>query len=93
MVSASDPAQVANGFEALFLSLMLKPLDSSTAFFGSGSEGRTFASLFRQQLADQLATARPLGIADRIEATLRSRVESPTLKQARGLAGYGKAKG
>ena len=68
---SNDPTRVANGFESLFLSMLLKPLDESEAFFGTGAAGRSFSGLFRQQLADSLAVSRPLGIADRIEAVLR----------------------
>ena len=71
-VPSRDPARVAEGFEALFLHLLLEPIDAAGgAFFGEGSESRVFAGLFRQQLADQMAKARPLGIADQLEAHLR----------------------
>ncbi|MEM7164923.1 MAG: rod-binding protein [Planctomycetota bacterium] len=63
--------EVAEGFEGLFLFQMLEPLEkSSEALFGKGPEGRTFSGLFRQMLADQVASARPLGIADRIESAI-----------------------
>ena len=96
-LSSADPGEVANDFEALFLSMLLKPLESNLALFGTGPEGRTFAGLLRQQLADQLAQSRPLGIADQIESTLQKRAEAdhhpPALGQARGVAAYRKARG
>lgn len=65
-------SEVAEGFESLFLHQLLEPLErTGEALFGSGAEGRTFSGLFRQVLADQLAKARPLGIADQVEASLR----------------------
>ncbi len=68
---SNDPTRVADGFEAMFLSMLLAPLEDSEAFFGAGAAGRSFSGLFRQQLADGIAASRPLGIADRIEAVLR----------------------
>lgn len=63
--------EVAEGFESLFLYQMLEPLEkSSEALFGEGPEGRTFSGLFRQQLAEQVAKSRPLGIADSIESAI-----------------------
>ena len=68
---AADARAAADGFESMFLYQLLAPLEqSSEAMFGDGAEGRTFAGLFRQVLADQLAKSRPLGIAQQIEAAL-----------------------
>ncbi len=81
-VPSRDPARVAEGFEAIFLSILLEPvMKAGSGFFSEGAEGRIFSGLFRQQLADQLARARPLGIADSIEARLRSE-GSPVAAQA-----------
>lgn len=74
-----DPGAVAEGFEAMFLSMLLEPIESaSNAFFGEGQEGKVLAGLFRQQLADQMAVARPLGIADQIEVSLREKESAST---------------
>ena len=72
----AEPGRVGEQFESLFLSMLLKPIESSSSFFGDGPEGRTFSGLFRQQLADQLAASRPLGIADRIEKVLKDRLDA-----------------
>ena len=63
--------ETVEGFEALFLGMLLEPMEKAgESFFGSGSEGRTFGNMFRTQLADQLSKARPLGIADQIEPSI-----------------------
>lgn len=70
--------EAAEGFEALFLNQLLEPIESAGgSLFGAGPEGRTFAGMFRQVLAEQLARSRPLGIADQVERTLAQR-HSPT---------------
>ena len=66
----ASPKDVGDGFESMFLSLMLEPLQESEAFFGSGPAGRTFSGLFTQQLADRMAATRPLGVGDQIEQSL-----------------------
>ena len=72
--SDADPRQVADGFEAMFLTVLLEPLKESGAFFGEGPAGRTFGGLFTQQLADQMAVTRPLGVGDQIERSLLQRM-------------------
>ena len=71
-----DPSQVAEGFESLFLSMLMKPLEKSEAYFGSGPGGRTFGGMFTQQLADSVASTRPLGIANQIEQSLVARARA-----------------
>ena len=76
----TDPAiseeirRAADGFESLFVTQLLEPLEkSSEHLFGSGPQGRTIGGLFRDQLATAVASSRPLGIASLIEqALLRS---------------------
>ncbi len=84
LTASQDPAKVAESFEALFLAQLLEPLESGGSFFGDGPEGRTFAGLFREKIGEQLARARPLGIADRIEANLRANASSSNPTTHRG---------
>ncbi|MEE8142887.1 MAG: rod-binding protein [Planctomycetota bacterium] len=79
---SQDPARVAEGFEAIFLSTLLEPMVAGEGFFGSGAEARVFSGLFRQQLADQLAKVRPLGIADGIEKVLRQQASPQAVSEA-----------
>lgn len=94
-LGARDPARVAEGFEAMFLAILLEPMEKAAgSFFGEGTEARIFAGMFRRQLADQLARARPLGIADQIESNLRGREQVETAQKEndaqRARDAYGK---
>ncbi len=66
--------EAADGFEALFITQLLAPLEKSTeSLFGDGPEGRMISGLFREQLSESVAAARPLGVARLIEAELLAR--------------------
>lgn len=74
---ARTAAEAAEGFEALFLHLLLEPMEKAgEAFFGTGVEGRMFSGMFRQQMAESLAKQRPLGIADRVEASIAAQMKA-----------------
>lgn len=77
--------RTAEAFESLFISLLLEPLERAGAsFYGAGPEGATFGGLFRREVADQIARARPLGIADRIDAVLRHRERAAEAANEKG---------
>lgn len=55
--------EAVQGFEAVFLHMMLEPLENSgEAFFGGEQGGKIFAGMFRQQVADSMAQTEPLGM-------------------------------
>lgn len=69
--------EVGSGFESIFLHMLLEPLEEiGESFFGGGATGRTFGGLYRQQLADAMSEAKPLGIATMIEGSVRQQLES-----------------
>ena len=69
--------EVGSGFEGIFLNMLLEPLEKvGESFFGGGSTGRIFGGLNRQQLADAMASAKPLGISKMFEDTVRQQLES-----------------
>ena len=71
------PAEIrraADGFESLFVSQLLAPLEqSSEAMFGTGPEGRMISGLYTEQLSASISQARPLGVATMIEKALLNR--------------------
>lgn len=63
--------EAVQGFEAVFLHQMLQPLeDAGEAFFGGEQGGKIFGGLFRQQIADAMAKAEPLGLRRWLGPTL-----------------------
>lgn len=74
---AKTAGDTAEEFEAMFLHMLLEPMEKAgEAFFGSGVEGKMFSGMFRQQIADSLAKQRPLGIADRVEASVLAQAKA-----------------
>ena len=70
----NDIREAADGFESLFVMQLLEPLEKSgQALFGDGPEGRTVGGLYREQLSQQIAASRPIGVADLIEKELLAR--------------------
>ena len=83
--TATKASEVAEGFEALFLHLLLEPMEKAgEAFFGTGVEGKMFSGMFRQQMADSLAKQRPLGIADRVEASVAAQMKAAAARYEEG---------
>lgn len=67
--TAANMKNAADGFESMFLHLLLEPLErSAQSLFGGGTSGEVMSGMFRQSLADQLAKSRPLGLGKHIEA-------------------------
>lgn len=63
--------EAVQGFEAVFLHQMLEPLEKAgEAFFGGEQGGKIFGGLFRQQIADAMAQAEPLGLRRWLGPTL-----------------------
>ncbi|MFN0056827.1 MAG: rod-binding protein [Planctomycetota bacterium] len=67
--TAAQMKNAADGFESMFLHLLLEPLErSAQSLFGGGTSGEVMSGMFRQSLADQLAKSRPLGLGKHIES-------------------------
>ena len=59
--------EAAQNFEALFVLELLQEMEKTLekgSIFGDGLEGKTYADLVRWELAKNISTQSPLGIAD-----------------------------
>ncbi len=87
--SETEVGKTAESFESLFLYMLLEPLEKTNeSFMGDGPEGRTFGNLYRQQLADQIASSRPLGIADQIEKSVARNSKQFDPRDHEGIQAY-----
>jgi Rod binding domain-containing protein len=75
--STASPAwqrrRALDGFEAIFLHMLLEPLKKTTeSWLGGGTAGDVMSGLFQRHMAEQMAAARPLGLARYLERGMES---------------------
>ena len=66
----SDAAKAYRGFEAMTLATFIESAmpDDSAAVFGSGTAGNVWKSMLAEQIANQMAKAGGIGLADQLAA-------------------------
>ncbi len=66
----SDAARAYRGFEAMTLATFIESAmpDDSAAVFGSGTAGNVWKSMLAEQIANQMAKAGGIGLADQLAA-------------------------